>query len=246
MTKVGVISYEYRIIYSILGPPLIFLSILAVDIFDIIGASAVSYIIHFIIAAPGYLFGRDLIKLLSIMFFWSIVGFLVGYVKDLRNARKMLTKKRSVTNKKMTIPNIDNRIKTPEKNIKENVYTLRDCITIFSIILCPSFIGLALVTPLWYVHGPDHTYRCMNIETDAQNTLAALASYFSDPDKNELPTVQDLMRSEDLIIRKNSTVIIDGPRDEIRVTVIDNKNRCVRGNRYEVYMGGTWGEWYGE
>ncbi len=94
-----------------------------------------------------------------------------------------------------------------------------------------------------YVTRPQ-TSKCIEFETNAHNTLAALAGYFSEPDKDAVPTLQDLINSEDLALYEYSTVIIDGPKDKLRVTVIDSKNRCVRGNRYEVYMGGTSGEWY--
>jgi hypothetical protein len=84
---------------------------------------------------------------------------------------------------------------------------------------------------------------CSKIETDSLNTLAALASYFSEPTHTELPTVQDLIISEDLTLYKNSTVTIDGTVERIRVTVIEDKSKCRRGNKFEVYMGGTAGEW---
>ncbi len=146
----------------------------------------------------------------------------------------------------MTNPYIDKIIKNPEKNNKKKGFPLGDWIIIISTIFCASLIAFIVILPkiVWSVTGPPEISPCAKVETDAQSTLVALVSYFSETDKNEMPTVQDLMKSEDLTIDKNSTVIIDGPKDSIRVTVIENKNRCGKGIIFEVNMGGAAGEWH--
>jgi hypothetical protein len=79
--------------------------------------------------------------------------------------------------------------------------------------------------------------RCCVVEADAQNTLAAIASYFADPENEELPA---------LVVNEDSTVTIERPVDNIMVTVINNEIECPRGNAYAVVMGGGEGTWYSE
>jgi hypothetical protein len=143
----------------------------------------------------------------------------------------------------MTNPYIDKINKIPESNTKKKSYPFGDWILIASTFFCAWLIIFPVV--MKYVARPSIS-KCIEFDTDAQNTLAALASYFSETDSDGVPTLQDLINSEDLVLNENSTVIIDGPKDTMRVTVFDDKNRCVRGYRYEVYMGGTSGEWYCE
>jgi hypothetical protein len=202
-----------------------------------------------IILLPGSLLpANGLITMLLIMFFWGSAGFLLGYVKDRRDAVKVITARRPDKNRNMTNPYIDKIIKNSETNSKKKGYTPRDWIIVISTIFCSVLIAFTVIFPaiMMHVTGHPHQYACSKVESDAQNTLAAIASYFSDPENTEVPTVQDLMNSEGLTIDKNSTVTVDGTIDRIRVAVLDNTKTCVRGNLYEVYMGGTSGEWYRE
>lgn len=99
----------------------------------------------------------------------------------------------------------------------------------------------------FFKYGPaEEVKSCGKIETDALNAIAALGSYLADPANGEVPTFEDLVTHENLSISKYSTVIIDGPLDRIRITVIDKKRKCIRGNKYMVYRDrGEWrGEWY--
>ena len=66
--------------------------------------------------------------------------------------------------------------------------------------------------------------------TDAQNTMAAIASYYADPEHTTLPTVDQLMKEEDLTT--DFPVTIDGgPNEDIIVTVIDYHAECPKGNK---------------
>jgi hypothetical protein len=146
----------------------------------------------------------------------------------------------------MANPYIDKIIKNLKKERKKKGYKFRTWIIIISTTLCVSIIAFPVfIEILEHLINPHDPHACFQVQIDAQNTLSAIASYWADPtQKDEVPTVQDLMRTEDLTIDKNSTVIIDGPIDRVRVTVINKEKRCVRGNKFEVYMGGTAGTWY--
>jgi hypothetical protein len=105
------------------------------------------------------------------------------------------------------------------------------------------FIGAPILID--FLTGPAKC-RCCQAESDAQNTLAAISSYFADPDNDKLPTFENLVKHEELAIRENSTVIIEGPLDDIKVTVIDNKSKCPRGKKFVAHMGEGSGTWYSE
>ncbi len=144
----------------------------------------------------------------------------------------------------MPNPYIDKIIKNPKNKSKKKGYTLKVWIIIISSLLCASFIAFLL--PNFII--VDQKCFCCYLETDAQNTIAAIASYFSEPEHsvNDVPTFQDLVENEGLTINKNHTVIIDGPRDRVRVTVINNTGECRRGKKYVREMGGGPGTWYQE
>ena len=135
---------------------------------------------------------------------------------------------------------IDKILKNPKYNVKKEDFLI---ITIgfIAVTIILAFIGFII-----NVNDRPRVPSCNYNETDAKNTLAALASYFSEPDRNEVPTVEYLEEYEDLYINLHSTVIIDGPIDKVRVTVIDKTGNCPLGKRYEVYMDGFPGEWYDE
>jgi hypothetical protein len=218
-----------------------------------VGAYSVWNLFYIIISAPGHLLPEKGHKTgLMIMFFWGYAGFLWGYFQDLLGVAEVKTIKRSYKNKNMTNLYNDRIIKNPDSKSKKNSDKMRELVIPVFPLLIILFMGAAVFFMFRpdilqrLVIGPPECSQCSKVETDAQNTLAALASYFSEPEHTEVPTVQELVHLEGLTLNKNSTVIIDGPGDEIRVTVIEKKNRCVRGNKYEVSMGGTAGEWYRE
>jgi hypothetical protein len=249
MAKVGGFSYKHRIIYSLIGFHLLHLTLLSEYLLDSVGAYPSGYLISKIISAPEYLLpGKDHITMFLTMFFWGSAGFLLGYVQDRLSAAKVKTLRRSDKNMNMTNPYIDKIIKNPENKSIKKGYTPRDWMIIISTVLCASLMALIVILPAIVSHATGHPdrYACSKVETDAQNTMAALANYFAEPDQNEVPSAQDLMRSEGLTIDKNSTVIIDGTIDRIRVAVIENENRCVQGNKFEQYLGGCAGTWLRE
>ena len=84
---------------------------------------------------------------------------------------------------------------------------------------------------------------CSAAESDAQNALAAVSSYFSEPDRTTLPLLTDLETVENYT-SNNATVVIGGtPNTTITVAVTDDSGRCPRGTIYTATMGGAEGVW---
>jgi type II secretory pathway pseudopilin PulG len=84
---------------------------------------------------------------------------------------------------------------------------------------------------------------CSRAETDAQNVLAALSAYFSEPHRTALPSINELQTLEDLSVT-NTVADPTEASDVISVVVTDDSTRCPRGTTYTAYMGGdVEGEW---
>jgi prepilin-type N-terminal cleavage/methylation domain-containing protein len=89
------------------------------------------------------------------------------------------------------------------------------------------------------------TYRnkayCSKAETDAQNIVAALASYFADPNRTQIPTLPQLTKLEDLILNNPTGTTLTGSGQGAVVAVNDNSRRCPRSNggtlMYWTYFG---------
>ena len=251
MTKVKLFRYKYRIIFSLFGFLLIHLILLPGLFFQSLDTQNTSFSIYEIISAPGFLLPeKGYITMLFIMLFLGSGGYLLGYVQDCLRVSKAKTVKRSRDDKKTKNPYINKIVKSPRSKSNKNGRPVGNLLRISNRLFIISITGAVLfstlIPDLWQSSVTGCRSPCSLVETDAQNTLAALASYFSEPENNEVPTLQDLIRTEALTLNKGSTVIIDGPKDRIKVTVINKKSKCVRGNRYEVYMGGNAGTWYRE
>ena len=80
---------------------------------------------------------------------------------------------------------------------------------------------------------------CSKTETDAQNVLAALSSYFSEPNRTQIPTVDSLKSAEALALNNGSgsVTITENADDSITIQVDDDSTRCPRGGTYSAYMG---------
>ena len=83
---------------------------------------------------------------------------------------------------------------------------------------------------------------CARMETDAQNTAAAIASYFAFPDHINLPTADQLIEAENLSTNCPIT-IEESANGEPVITVIDNTGKCRKGKKYVFHMGGAAAEW---
>ena len=86
---------------------------------------------------------------------------------------------------------------------------------------------------------------CAQAEHDTQNTLAALASYFTEPDHTTVPDTQDLIDTEDLSLNNDTLdVAVTGTVEStITIIVTDGSNRCPRKNVYRATLGGAKGTW---
>ena len=83
---------------------------------------------------------------------------------------------------------------------------------------------------------------CSRAEGDAQNVLAALASYFSEPQHTTLPDITDLTNTEELTLNQGNEATLTEPTTGVyQVVVNDGSGRCPRSNDgaldYTAYMG---------
>ena len=83
---------------------------------------------------------------------------------------------------------------------------------------------------------------CQKMESDAQNTFAAISSYYADPDHINLPTVDQLINEENLVLYYSVTIEGD-PEKDIFVTVIDDSGKCPKGKKLVAHFGKGEPEW---
>ena len=116
--------------------------------------------------------------------------------------------------------------------------------TLIELMIVIAIIGiLAAIAIPNFIAYRDKAF-CGYAEGDAQNTLAALSSYFSEPDRTQLPTVAQLVTAEELSVNNgNAGSVVISTASGFTVTVTDESGRCPRGTSYSATMGGAQGSW---
>jgi prepilin-type N-terminal cleavage/methylation domain-containing protein len=84
---------------------------------------------------------------------------------------------------------------------------------------------------------------CSYAESDAQNTLASISSYFSEPQRTSIPTVAQLVTLEELSLNNPQGNVAITTASGWTVSVTDASGRCPRGTIYSATMGGAQGSW---
>ena len=116
--------------------------------------------------------------------------------------------------------------------------------TLIELMIVIAIIGiLAAIAIPNFISYRDKAF-CGEAEHDAQNTLAALSAYFSEPDRTVIPTLAQLVALENLSLNNaEASVSLVEASGVVTVAVNDDSGRCPRQATFTATMGGAEGQW---
>ena len=116
--------------------------------------------------------------------------------------------------------------------------------TLIELMIVIAIIGiLAAIAIPNFIAYRDKAF-CGEAEHDAQNTLAAISAYFSEPDRTTIPTLANVTDLENLSLNNApGSVNIAEASGVITVAVTDDSGRCPRNAVFTATMGGAEGQW---
>lgn len=132
-------------------------------------------------------------------------------------------------------------------NIFERYEIKCDGFTLIEVMIVISIIGIlaAIAIPNFIIFR-EKTY-CTLAESDAYSIKASLSAYFSSGNRTIMPSVDDLIKIERLVLNNNKTDVTLAVEPDvegtIKITVKDSSGRCRNGNQYVSYMGSGMGQW---